>query len=180
MKTVIISTAIKFTNKADVETYTKLSPAALPLDDYELEGVAKYAVGYEHIVLLGASGKTMLRVKRDKVRGLAVDGQPIVIHGDDFKRIDFDDPDLNALKAEIEAAGSGGLTKSELRQYLEINRSGLPVAAIDANTDEVTVFPNITELFMKWPSVEITMEPTKADGNEKLFPGETHWEIGVH
>lgn len=109
-----------------------------------------------------------------------MDGKPIRIHGDDFKRIDFDDPDLDALKAEIEATGRDGLSKSELRQYLEINRSGLPVAAIDANTEEVTVFPNIIELFKKWPSVEITMEPTKKDGDEKVFPGETHWEVGVH
>ena len=76
MKNVIISTAIKFTNEADVEAYRKLTPAALPLDDYELDGVSRYAVGYNNIVLLGATGKTMLRVSRDKLRGRGRQAHP--------------------------------------------------------------------------------------------------------
>ncbi len=59
-------------------------------------------MGYKNIVLLGKDGRRLATFNRRKVRGFAVDGQPIVIHGEGFKRIGIDDP------ATAEAAGDAG------------------------------------------------------------------------
>lgn len=90
----IISTAINFQNAADVAAYLELSPQALPDGDREYTEVTRYIVGYAHIILLGANGRTLAKVKRQDVKALVIEGEPICIRGDGFQRIDcYEDPD---------------------------------------------------------------------------------------
>lgn len=83
----VVSTSINFQNAADVAAYMQLNPAALPDDDTAYTGVTRYIVGYAHIILFGENGRRMAKLHRRNVRGFAVDGEPVVVHGPDFKRI---------------------------------------------------------------------------------------------
>ena len=167
---VIISTAIRFTNEADVAAYKALTFEALPLDDMEYNEVTRYLVGWEHIVLFGANGRRLAVLKRKAIRGMAINDKPVTITGDDFKPFTTEDDELDALKAELEALGHGGDSRRDLKKYLEVNKSGLPVVVYDDMTDEEKVFSSVTELFREWPAVEIHIDDE---------PKEGRWEIGV-
>ena len=83
----VVSTSINFQNASDVAAYMQLNPAALPDDDTAYTGVTRYIVGYAHIILFGENGRRMAKLHRRSVRGFAVDGEPVVVHGPSFKRI---------------------------------------------------------------------------------------------
>ncbi len=95
----VVSTSIRFSTPESVAAYKALPWYDLPEDDMEYNEVTRYIVGYKNIVLLGQDGRRLATFNRRKVRGFAIDGQPIVIHGEGFKRIGIDDP------AIAEAAG---------------------------------------------------------------------------
>lgn len=99
----IISTSINFRTAEDVKAYQGLDWMALPEDDMEYNEVTRYIVGYKNIILLGQNGRRLYTGKRRNIRGLAIDGSPIVIHGKNFKRIGIDD------EATAEAAGEDGI-----------------------------------------------------------------------
>ena len=90
MFNVNISTAIKFTTQEDVQAYRQISAAALPKDDCEVV-CAAYKVGYQNIVLLNDNGRLIVRYPKAQARGMAVDGKPVVLHGDGFVPIDRSD-----------------------------------------------------------------------------------------
>lgn len=98
----IVSTSIRFSTPESVAAYKGLPWHDLPEDDMEYNEVTRYIVGYKNIVLLGKDGRRLATFPRRKVMGLAIDGQPIVIHGEGFKRIGIDDA------ATAEAAGDVG------------------------------------------------------------------------
>ena len=90
---IILSTSIDFQTPADVAAYAQIDTKALPDGDMALSGVDKYIVGYAHIILFDADGRRMAKLPRRRYRGMAADGEPVVIHGEDFKRIGIpDDP----------------------------------------------------------------------------------------
>lgn len=95
MKNAIISVSINFQDAADVTAYKGISPAALPDGEREYNEVTDYKVGYANIVLIGANGRTLAKFPRGAVKGFAIDGEPIVIAGPDFKRIGCGDKDQN-------------------------------------------------------------------------------------
>ncbi len=95
----VVSTSIRFSTPESVAAYKTIPWHDLPEDDMEYNEVTRYIVGYKNIVLLGKDGRRLATFNRRKVRGFAIDGQPIVIHGEGFKRIGIDDP------ATAEAAG---------------------------------------------------------------------------
>ncbi len=167
---VIISTAIRFTTEADVAAYKALSFEALPLEDMEYNEVTRYLVGWEHIVLFGANGRRLAVLKRKAIRGMAINGKPVTITGDEFKPFTFEDDELDALKAELAALGHGGDSRHNLKKYLEVNKSGLPVVVYDEVTDEEKVFSNLTELFKEWPAVDVSIDDEPKDGR---------WEVGI-
>ena len=88
---IILSTSISFKTAADVAAYAQIDAKALPDDDMALSGVDKYIVGYAHIILFDADGRRMAKLPRRRYRGMAADGEPVVIHGEDFKRIGIPD-----------------------------------------------------------------------------------------
>lgn len=100
----IISTSINFQSAADVAAYMQLDPVALPEDDMAYTEVTRYIVGFESIVLFGVDGRRLAKFRRRNVRGFAVDGEPVVIHGENFKRIGIpeDDPQPTADADENE------------------------------------------------------------------------------
>lgn len=87
----VISSAIKFTTEADVKAYMQLSPEAVPENDMIFEGVAKFTVGYKSIILFNKDGRRIIAWPREKARGMAVGGSPVILHGPDFQRIGLDD-----------------------------------------------------------------------------------------
>lgn len=91
MKQAIISTCINFQTEADVTAYRGIDWRALPEGDMEYNEVTKYIVGYKNIILLGANGRKLATFPRRTVRGMAIDGTPVIIHGKDFTRIGVDD-----------------------------------------------------------------------------------------
>lgn len=99
----IVSTSIRFSTPESVAAYKALPWHDLPEDDMEYNEVTRYIVGYKNIILLGKDGRRLATFPRRKVLGLAIDGQPIVIHGKDFKRIGIDDV------ATAVAAGDDGM-----------------------------------------------------------------------
>lgn len=101
----IISTSINFRSAEDVKAYQGLDWMSLPEDDMEYNEVTRYIVGYKNIILLGLNGRRLYTGLRRNIKGLAIDGQPIVIHGKDFKRIGIDD------EATAVAAGEDGLSE---------------------------------------------------------------------
>lgn len=170
---VIISTAIRFNNEADVAAYKALSFEALSLEDLEFNEVTRYIVGYEHIVLFGQNGRRLAVLKRDKVRGMAINDKPVKVNGDGFKPFNTEDDELNALKEELAALGHGGDSRSSLKKYLEVNKSGLPVVVHDDMTEDetaFTIFSSITELFKKWPAVDVHIDDEPVNGR---------WEVGI-
>lgn len=96
------STSICFSTPESVEAYKAIPWIDLPEDDMEYNEVTRYIVGYKNIILLGLNGRRLATFPRRKVRGLAIDGHPVVIRGEGFKRIGIDDP------ATAEAAGDSG------------------------------------------------------------------------
>lgn len=84
---IVISTAINFKTETDVSAYLLITPRALPDGDCALS-CDEYKIGWEHIVLLDTAGRLMLKMKRRDVRGMAVDGKPVAVHGDGFAPID--------------------------------------------------------------------------------------------
>lgn len=89
----VLSTAINFQNAQDVEAYMTFSAEALPDGDRRYSDVAAYKVGYDNIVLLDTGGYIIAKEARRNYKGLAIDGEPIVINGPDFERIGCDTPD---------------------------------------------------------------------------------------
>lgn len=90
----ILTTAINFNNAEDVKVYKQFSPEALPDGDRRYSGVAALKVGFRHIVLLDADGYTIAKKPRKIFKSLAIDGEPVIINGPEFKRIGCDEPDL--------------------------------------------------------------------------------------
>lgn len=82
----IVSTSIRFSTPESVAAYRALPWHDLPEDDMEYNEVTRYIVGYKNIILLGKNGRRLATFPRRSVLGLAIDGQPVVIHGKDFKR----------------------------------------------------------------------------------------------
>ena len=85
----IISTSVEFNTPEDVRDYEALDPIDAPEDDMAPTDVVKYKVGYRLIVLERESGAVDV-YRRRGVTGMAVDGQPIIIHGQGFQRINCD------------------------------------------------------------------------------------------
>lgn len=110
---VVVSTAIRFSSPESITAYKAIPWYDLPEEDMEYNEVTRYIVGYRNIILLGQNGRRLATFSRRKVRGLAVDGQPIVIHGDDFVRIGVEDPDA------VEAIGDTGFDEAEEEAELE-------------------------------------------------------------
>lgn len=169
---VIISTAIRFTTEADVAAYKALSFEALPLEDMEYNEVTRYLVGWEHIVLFGANGRRLAVLRRKAIRGMAINGKPVTITGDDFKPFTTESVKVDALREELRELGRSGDSKSELTAYLKINESGLPVVAVNAETDEVEgTYESMTELIAVYPAAELSI------GDE---PENGRWTVGVN
>jgi hypothetical protein len=112
MMNAIITYAIKFQNATDVAAYKQLSFASLPEADREFNEVTDYKVGYKRILLIGANGRALASFDRQSVKGFAIDGQPIVLDGPNFKRIGCDphDSELISERAtyEVDAAIADG------------------------------------------------------------------------
>lgn len=83
----ILTTAINFQNAQDVEAYKLFSAKALPDGDRRYSGVDAYRVGYENIILLDAGGYIIAKKARKNYRGFAINGEPVIIQGNGFKRI---------------------------------------------------------------------------------------------
>lgn len=102
---VIVSTSIRFTSEDDVKAYRGLGFEALPEDDLEYTEVTRYILGGAKIVLFGAKGQRLAVLERRTVRGMAVDGVPVTVHGPEFKRFDSDEPEPAEDDSEnVEAA----------------------------------------------------------------------------
>lgn len=89
----ILTTAINFRTAQDVAIYKQFDPEALPDGDRRYTGVATYKVGYRHIVLLDEGGYVIAKHHRGLYKSLAVDGEPIILHGPAFERVGCDEPD---------------------------------------------------------------------------------------
>lgn len=103
----VISTAVKFQTAEDVKAYQGLNWTALPEEDVEYNEVTRYIVGFRNIILLGLNGRRLCTFPRRSAKGFAVDGQPIVIHGPNFKRIGIENEDI------AEAAGDDDATATD-------------------------------------------------------------------
>lgn len=104
----IISTAINFQTAEDVKAYQGLDWKSLPEDDLEYNEVARYIVGFKNVILLGPNGRRLCTVPRRSVKGLAINGQPVVVHGPDFKRLGIEDPDTAQAAGDNPAAVDAG------------------------------------------------------------------------
>lgn len=93
MKNVILSTSIRFTDKHDVLAYSGLTDEARPRLDVEFTEATKIVVGIQHVVLFGATGHRMAVLSRKDYVGMAIDGQPVVVAGDEFKPFTVDEAD---------------------------------------------------------------------------------------
>ena len=100
MKNVILSTSIRFADKHDVLAYSGLTDAARPRLDVEFTEATKIVVGFQHVVLFGATGHRMAVLSRKDYVGMAIDGNPAVITGDEFKPFTVDEA---AEEAELAA-----------------------------------------------------------------------------
>ena len=81
MKQAIISTSIRFQSVEDVRAYQELGYCEIPEDDVEYNEVADYAVTRSSITLWGINGRMLATFPLDTVKGFAIDGIPVVIHG---------------------------------------------------------------------------------------------------
>lgn len=104
----IISTAINFQTAEDVKAYQGLDWKALPEDDREYNEVTRYIVGFKNVILLGLNGRRLCTVPRRSVKGLAIDGQPVIVHGPNFKRLGIKDPDTAQAAGDDPAAVDAG------------------------------------------------------------------------
>ena len=91
MKNVIISTDIRFTTAHDVRAYSGLTSEARPRLDVEFTEATKVVVGWDRIVLFGATGQRMAVLNRRDFVGMAIDGKPYVISGDGFAPFTYDE-----------------------------------------------------------------------------------------
>lgn len=91
MKNVIISTDIRFTTAHDVRAYSGLTSEARPRLDVEFTEATKVVVGWDRIVLFGATGQRMAVLNRRDYVGMAIDGKPYVISGDGFAPFTYDE-----------------------------------------------------------------------------------------
>lgn len=174
MQQIIISAGIKFTCEADVDAYNHLTFEALPSADLEFNEVTRFIVGYEHIVVFGQNGRRLAVLKRKDYRGMAVDGKPIKITGDDFKTVSTDTLELEALRKELEDAGWDCPGNFFVKQVRAINLSGKTVRAINANThEEMGTFDSMTALILTYPNA-VRFTP-----NEELDTSENEWPVAV-
>ena len=170
---VIISTGIRFTCEEDVNAYKALSFEALPMDDLEYNEVTRYLIGWKRIVLFGLNGHRLAVLNREQVRGMAVNGRPINVRGEGFVPVDSVEEELHRLRYELEQAGRTDTSHDDLREYLKINKSGLPVVAVDGMTEEIEgTFDSMTALLTAYPSAVIAVVDDEP-------PTEGHWTIGV-
>lgn len=84
---VIISRAIAFTDVEVLEGYMAREIDDIPLSDVWMPDVQSIIVGYRKIVLKGEDGRTRFVGDRRQIKGLAVDGKAIPVHGSDFCRM---------------------------------------------------------------------------------------------
>lgn len=108
LRQAIISTAINFQTAEDVKAYQGLDWKALPEDDREYNEVTRYIVGFKNVILLGLNGRRLCTVPRRSVKGLAIDGQPVIVHGPNFKRLGIEDPDTAQAAGDDPAAVGAG------------------------------------------------------------------------
>lgn len=103
----ILTTAINFNSKEDVEIYKQFSPEALPDGDRRYSGVSTFKIGFENIVLLDQGGYLIAKKPRRAFKSLAIDGEPVKINGPEFKRIGCDEPkdDKVALNDFLQSVG---------------------------------------------------------------------------
>lgn len=169
---IIISTGIRFTTEEDVNAYKALSFEALPMTDLEFNEATRYLIGWRRIVLFGLNGHRLAVLDREQVRGMAVDGKPVTVSGEDFTPIDSEKEELLALREQLRQAGRYE-HKSDLMEYMKINKSGLPVVAVDGVTEVVKgTFNSMTDLLLAYPTATITI----VDDEQ---PTEGHWTVGV-
>lgn len=97
----ILSTSINFQNAQEVEAYKSFSAEALPDGDRRYSGVDAYKVGFENIVLLDVGGYVIAKKARKNYKGFAINGEPITIHGKDFRRIGSEPADEVRLEERL-------------------------------------------------------------------------------
>lgn len=104
MKNVILSTTIRFTTASDVLAYSGLTNEARPRLDVEFTEATKIVVGFQHIVLFGATGRRMAVLSRKDYVGMAIDGKPVVVAGDEFKPFTVDEADEKSDAIPVDGA----------------------------------------------------------------------------
>lgn len=86
---IIISASVEFNTPEDVLDYEALDISEIPEDDVPpILNAVNYKVGYKHIVIEVGTGNVVFL--RKDAKGMAVDGQPIILRGDGFRRINCD------------------------------------------------------------------------------------------
>ena len=168
---VIISTAIRFTTEADVAAYKALSFEALPREDVEYNEVTRFIVGYEHIVLFGANGRRLAVLKRDKVRGMAIDDEPVTVNGNDFRPFSTESLEIDTMKALLNTLGRDYDTRADIKKFVEVDKSGLTVHAVDSDTGEALGdFKGMLALVQAYPDAERFIPNDEPDTDENDWP----------
>lgn len=87
----IISLFTALDTEQDVQNYLDNDPErdGLYFETSPSDTVTEYKVGYNKVVLKFADGHVEIFARRD-VMGFAVDGQPVPVHGPNFKRVNVE------------------------------------------------------------------------------------------
>ena len=112
MKELILSSTIKFSTEDDVKHYNAITPTALPRTDIVITEATKIVVGYQHIIVFGATGRRMAVLSRKDFTGMAIDGKPVTISGKSFHPFTVD-------QTAVEADADTGDTADEEKDVSE-------------------------------------------------------------